>query len=189
MVFAIPLAIKSVPCILRGIKWAPAIRYARVVLPRLNNRSNSARFVLRSITAVGVLLSAHPALLAAQSPRDTLRLTLLAARPRAPEANPEFVAGRLDTAVAHGQLRQARLFPFNPVVSVLLPGGGVKGRVDPVVSQELKIFGQRGLRVAGAEAEVARASAGIGDVSRITLGDVARAFNRLAAAESRVRLG
>lgn len=123
----------------------------------------------------------------AQTAPDTLRLTLSDARARALLGNPELAAVRLDTAIAAGTLRQSRLLPFNPTASVLLGSGG-SGNVNPVLSQELEVFGQRGLRVAGARAGAARAAAGVADVTRVTLADVDRAFYRLVAAASRTAL-
>ena len=140
------------------------------------------------ITAVGLMPGVAGARLGAQSPTDTVRLALRDVRERALRFNPELAAVRLDTAIARGNLRQARLLPFNPTASVLLPGSGAGSSVNASLSQELEVFGQRGLRVAGAAAGVDRAAAGIADVSRLTLGDVDRAFYRLVAITSRVTL-
>ena len=140
------------------------------------------------ITAVGLMPGLASARLRAQSPADTVRLALRDVRERALRFNPELAAVRLDTAIARGNLRQARLLPFNPTANVLLPGSVAGSSVNASLSQELEVFGQRGLRVAGAAAGVDRAAAGIADVSRLTLGDVDRAFYRFVAATSRVTL-
>lgn len=142
---------------------------------------------MRSSTCLRLLLLVAGVRLEAQAPVDTLSLTLAEARLRALRANPELVAVRLDTAIARGNLRQARLLPFNPTAS-LLPGARSLGGTNAVLSQEFEVFGQRSLRVAGATAGVARAAAGIADASRLTLGDVDRAFYRYVATASRLRL-
>lgn len=142
---------------------------------------------MRSSTCLRLLLLAVGVRLEAQAPVDTLPLTLAEARLRALRANPGLAAVRLDTAVARGNLRQARLLPFNPTVS-LVPGTRSIGGTNVVLSQEFEVFGQRRLRGAWATAGVARAAAGIADASRLTLGDVDRAFYRYVAATSRLTL-
>jgi cobalt-zinc-cadmium efflux system outer membrane protein len=141
-----------------------------------------------AITGLGIALVAVGARLDAQAPIDTVRLALVDVRARALRFNPELAAVRLDTAIARGTLRQARLLPFNPTATVLLPGTGAGSRVNASLSQEIEVFGQRGLRVAGAMAGVDRAAAGIADARRLTLGDVDRAFYRFIAATSRLTL-
>jgi len=118
-------------------------------------------------------------------PVDTLRLTLADARARAVRANPELLAARLDTAVARGQLRQARVLRFNPAVEILPPPGE-----EPVlgISQEIEIFGQRGTRVAMARAGIEGAEASVANVMRQTIGQVDRAFYQLASAVQRSKL-
>lgn len=142
---------------------------------------------MRPSTCLPLLLLVAGVRLEAQVPVDTLRLTLAEARLRALRANPELAAVRLDTAIARGNLRQARLLPFNPTAS-LLPGSRSRGGTNAVLSQEFEVFGQRSLRVTGATAGVARAAAGIADASRLTLGDVDRAFYRYVASASRLTL-
>lgn len=139
-------------------------------------------------TLFGIFLFAAGTRTNAQSSPDTLRLSLSEARARALRANPELAAARLDTAIARGNLRQSRLLPFNPTASVLLRGAGQSGGPDVALSQEFEVFGQRGLRVAGANAGLVRASAGVANARRLTIGDVDRAFYRFVAAQNRVSL-
>ncbi len=122
----------------------------------------------------------------AQQPVDSLRLSLSDARVRALRANPELHAARLDTAVARGELRQAGVLSFNPSVDVLA-GGGESG-VEPGISQEVEVFGQRGLRVNAGRAGLEQARAGVANTMRLTIGDVDLAFYGLVAATRRMAL-
>lgn len=117
---------------------------------------------------------------------DTVRLTLLEARTRALENNPELLAIRFDSAIARGELRQAGNLRFNPTADVLAGAGGNAAEFG--LAQEIEVLGQRAVRQAASRAELARANAGITDAARLTLGDVDRAFNRLFAATKRVAL-
>ena len=94
---------------------------------------------------------------------------------------------RLDTAIARGELRQASvLLPSNPTAELLSAGGG-KG-AEPAISQQIELFGQRGVRRSAAGAGMERARATIADVTRRTLGEVDRSFYRLVAATQRAEL-
>ena len=127
---------------------------------------------------------AQSAVAVAEGRGDTVRFSLTESRARAVRANPDLQAVSLDTAIAIGVLRQdAVLFRFNPAIDVLAAGGG-KG-VEPSVSQEIEVFGQRGLRVASGSAGVVRARAAVTDVVRLTIGAVDRAFYRAFAAIQR----
>lgn len=111
---------------------------------------------------------------------DTLRLTLSAARSTALRANPSLLAARLDTAVARGELRQASLFiRSNPTVDL---------GFEPGVSQEIEVFGQQATRTTAARAGLARAGANVTNATRLTIGDVDRAFFGLYSAVRRSRL-
>lgn len=117
---------------------------------------------------------------------DTLRLTLVDARTRGLRDNPTLVATRLDTSIARGELRQASTLPFNPSSDVLAPIAG--NGVEVGVTQELEIFGQRGPRTAAGRAALSRATAGIVNTARLTVGEVDRAFYRLVSASERTIL-
>ena len=118
---------------------------------------------------------------------DTVRLTLDDARARALRANPELVAARFDTAIAGGELRQAALpLRFNPVADVLGARGG--NGVEAGVSKELELFGQRGVRVGARRAGFERATAGVANAARLTVGAVDRTFYRLVSDSRRLAL-
>ena len=140
----------------------------------------------------GILLLWSSALLgqsappAKNPPADTLRLRLAEARARAMGGNPDLSSARLDSAIARGELRQAGLLRFNPTTEVLTPGGG-KG-VEYGVTQEIELLGQRGLRLRAGRAGLERASAGVRNATRLTTGDVDRAFFRLYSAARRGEL-
>lgn len=128
--------------------------------------------------------------LGAQSPdsrvTDTIVVSLAEARLRALRANPGLVATRLDTTIVRGQIRQARLIRFNPVADVLTTTGG--DQLEAGVSQEIEIFGQRGKRIAAARAGFERATAGVANATRLTIGEVDRTFYRLVSASQRTKL-
>lgn len=118
---------------------------------------------------------------------DTVRLTLDDARTRALRANPELVAARFDTAIARGELGQAALpLRFNPVADVLGARGG--NGVEAGVTQELEVFGQRSVRVGARRAGLERATAGVANATRLTVGVVDRTFYRLVATSRRLAL-
>lgn len=117
---------------------------------------------------------------------DTIRLTLSDARTRGVRANPDLVAARLDTAVALGELRQARIIRFNPSADVLAKPTGEE--LEAGLSQEIEVFGQRGARISAAKAGAERANASVADVTRLIVGQVDRTFYRLAAVTQRAKL-
>lgn len=118
---------------------------------------------------------------------DTLRLTLPAARSAALQANPSLAAARLDTTIARGELRQASLFfATNPSVEALGARGG--NGLEAGISQEIEVFGQQRSRAAAGRAGLGRATAGVADATRLTLGDVDRAFYQLYSANRRSSL-
>ena len=136
-------------------------------------------------------MSSTPAFAGAQDPPpsvgDTLRLTLPAARSATLKANPSLAAARLDTTVARGELRQASLFfATNPSVDVL--GARSGNGLEAGISQVIEVFGQQRSRAAAAHAGLARATASVADATRLTLGDVDRAFYQLYSANRRSRL-
>ena len=134
------------------------------------------------------MTAAHP--LSAQAGpgvgADTIRLSLSEARARALSANPGLAAARLDTAVARGLLRQARVIRFNPSADVVARPNGKD--LEAGISQEIEIFGQRGARVAVGRAGMQRAEAGVTNALRLVIGEVDRAFYRLGSAMQRTAL-
>ncbi|TMB02654.1 MAG: TolC family protein [Deltaproteobacteria bacterium] len=123
-------------------------------------------------------------------PADALRLADALVRARA--ASPALRAAAADLDAARGRLRQARLIPANPVLTGDLarhtaPGEDTKDR-GVQLEQEIEVGGQRGLRIAGAEHDVAHADYLLADRRRTVEGEVRRAFFGLAAADRRLRL-
>lgn len=118
--------------------------------------------------------------------RDTLPLSLTEVRRLALGANPDLAAVGLDTAIAHGELRQAGVLRFNPSADVVGANGGTG--VEAGLSQEVEIFGQRGARIAAGKAGMQRARFRVRDATRRLVGDVDRSFYRLAAAVRRANL-
>jgi len=117
---------------------------------------------------------------------DTIRLSLNEARSRALGENPDLHAARLDTAVARGQLRQARVIRFNPSADVVARPNG--DDLEAGISQEIEIFGQRGARIAAGRAGLQRAEARVTNAARVVIGEVDRTFYQLASATQRTKL-
>ena len=138
----------------------------------------------RTAWLVGVMATAH---LAAAPPACALRLAEVLARARA--ASPAVQVTVADLDATRGRLRQARLLPANPVISADLarhtaPGEDTKDR-GVQLEQEIEVGGQRGLRIAAAGHDVARADYLLADRRRTVEGEVRRAFFGLAAADRR----
>jgi cobalt-zinc-cadmium efflux system outer membrane protein len=140
----------------------------------------------RGIGLLWLAIAAAPQVSASQAPGDTIRLTLAQARALAQRANPELLATRVDTTIAHGVLRQAGILRFNPSADLLAASGG--NGAETGVSQELELFGQRSARLSVGRASYARASASVANATRLTLGEVERAFYRLAFSARRTAL-
>lgn len=122
--------------------------------------------------------------LSPQRARDSVRLSLIEARALALRQNPELGAARLDTAVAQGELQQAGLLlRFNPEAELL--GATAEKGLEIGFSQQLEIFGQQGARRGAAQSGLERAQSAVRNASRLTLGELDRAFYRLVAAVRR----
>ena len=120
---------------------------------------------------------------------DTLRLTLEEAQRLALTRNPAFLADATEREIALGDLRQARVYSFNPEAELEAPASastGGLGRYEATLSQEVEWAGQRGLRIDAAEIGVARAERWVVDAARRTLADVSTAFYAALAAERRL---
>jgi len=108
---------------------------------------------------------------------------------RARAANATVLAARAEVEAARGRALQARVLPSNPVVAgSLARHTGAEGQeVDREVSlaQEIEVGGQRGLRIAVGQQDVARAEFVLTDRLRAVEADVRRAFAGLLAAERR----
>ena len=125
------------------------------------------------------------------SSADSLTLSLRDAQRLAVRQNPSFLAARQETAIAGGELRQARAYRFNPELNVLAPGTAPRGSGSPyelTLTQEVEWAGQRGLRIDAADFGVTRASASVRNAARLTLADATTAYYRALATEQRLRL-
>lgn len=144
------------------------------------------------LAAVLVSTAMQPGIARAQSsqvpvsaPGDTIVLTLEEVHRLALQRNLEFLANRQETAVALGELRQARAYRFNPDLSVVGPrGSGTSAELT--LMQEIEWAGQRGLRIGAARSGVTGASAAVRDAGRLTLADASVAFFRALAAQRRL---
>lgn len=155
--------------------------------------------ILRVCVAAAVLvpLGAGPARAQVAAPDgrvpapagDTLILSLSEAQRLALRQNPAFLADRQEAEVARGELRQARIYNFNPVVEFEAPGaisaGGV-GEYEARISQEIEWAGQWGLRQEAAEIGLGRAEHFVRNAARLTLAEASSAFYRALAAERRL---
>ena len=165
--------------------------------PSATRRTRLLHQLLRGLTAATLYL-ATVRLAAAQTPAatpassgtaDTLTLTLREVQQRAVGRNPAFLAARQDTAIARGELRQARVYQFNPDASLQIPGVGLGGDRSPAeltVLQELEIGGQRGLRIGAARLGLTRAGGTVRNAARLTSAEASTAFYRALTAERRL---
>lgn len=168
-----------VPILTRNCSAAVDGRSHRVVRPARRTAVGRTGHSIVVLCCLALPLSAQPR-------ADTTRLTLTEARHLALRGNPELVAARLDTAIARGQLRQARVLRFNPTADVLATTSG--DELEAGVSQEIEIFGQRGVRISAGRAAMERATAGVANVRRLVVGEVDRTFYRLVSASQRTKL-
>lgn len=124
-------------------------------------------------------------------PRDTVRLTLAAAQRLSLERSPTFLADREEREIARGDLRQARVLPFNPQLELETPGAatdGGFGRYEAALSQEIEWAGQRGLRIDAAESGVRRAAFSVRDAARRTVAETSEAYYAALAAGRRLEV-
>ena len=138
-------------------------------------------------SAAGVASSAPAARSGATT--DTVALSLDDVRRLTIGQNPSFLAARQETAIARGGLRQARVYRFNPDLSLVTPGvgvGGARNATELTLMQEIEFAGQRGLRIGAARTGMARASSAVQNAARLTLADASTAFYRALAAERRL---
>ncbi|NJD20866.1 MAG: TolC family protein [Gemmatimonadetes bacterium] len=122
---------------------------------------------------------------------DTLVLDLAEARRLASRQNPYLLSRRREAEAARGRLRQARVYSFNPEVSlrsVEVGGGRTLRAYEGEISQELEWAGSWGIRAAVAEREAEREALLADDAGRQTLSAVATLFLSALAAQERLRL-
>lgn len=144
----------------------------------------------RAVSGAVVLVLAWCGTAAAQAPEPWV-LTLDAALSRARERAPAVIEARARVPIARGAVVEARPWqPYDPEIEV---AGGARLLDDRTalefegsIGQRFELGGQRGARVAAAEARVAAASAEADDAVRRALAETAAAFHRAAYAEQRL---
>jgi cobalt-zinc-cadmium efflux system outer membrane protein len=117
-------------------------------------------------------------------------MTVEEALQHALKRNPELQIMKLEEDSTSGQLEKARLFLINnPTI-----GGNISKKERPQgevgdsftnygfkLSQEFEVAGQRGLRIAVAENELARVQSGIKDRERVLISEVKDSFTKVLA--------
>lgn len=124
-------------------------------------------------------------------PGDTLTLDLAAVRRLASERNPALLARRREAEAEAGRYRQARVYPYNPEVSLRsaeVGSGRTLDGYEAEVSQEVEWAGQWGLRADVARARAERADWMAGDAERQIVADASVRFLEALAAEERLTL-
>ncbi|MDT7043694.1 TolC family protein [Candidatus Nitronereus thalassa] len=110
------------------------------------------------------------------------------------ERNPDLLAARQELEVARGREVKAQLFNrFNPSVNGQVwnrnnPGSGNVTDSQVLLSQEVEVAGQRGLRREAATRNVTQVEAQIKDRERLITGQVMRAFFQALTLEKRLEL-
>jgi cobalt-zinc-cadmium efflux system outer membrane protein len=150
-------------------------------------RSRSRRSAAWLLVAVAV-----PAAAGAQQATGAATITLEEALALAQERSPVLRAQGAEVEAARGRLQTARTYPYNPEISLQAarrtsPGGDSTDRAVEA-SQEIEIGGQRGRRVAVAEASLAAADARLARARRVLAGDVAVAFADVLRARDALRI-
>lgn len=144
------------------------------------------------------VLSARAVAQPAAPGSSPIQLTLGEAIAQALVRNRDLRVSRIDIDISRGRLQQAQRYPFNPELSLEGDGGRGVGREEPVrrgvgggkvgLSQVIEVRGQRGLRVRGAEADLARSQWTARDTERDVVAEVTRAFTELLIAQERITL-
>lgn len=113
--------------------------------------------------------------------------------------NPQLQVVRRDLDMARGELTQARLYPFNPILEVGGNEGRSRSKAPPQeqrnvrgvaigFSQVIELRGQRALRTDIAAANLTQMEWVIRDTERRILADVMRLFGELLVAQARLEL-
>lgn len=126
----------------------------------------------------------------AAAPASAERITLDEALKRAEQHSPELQAAEADVEVSEGVLLGARTLPYNPALDVRLGpafgGGQTFFEYEVGLSQTLELGGQRGKRIAGAEARRGASEARLRFTRYFTALRVRRAFFLALVAHSRL---
>ncbi|GJL52968.1 MAG: RND transporter [Nitrospirales bacterium] len=108
--------------------------------------------------------------------------------------NPDLLAARQELEVARGRKVKAYLFnQFNPTINGQVwnrnnPGSGNVTDSQVLLSQQVEVAGQRGLRREAATRNVTRVEAQVKDRERLITGQVKRAFFQALALKKRLEL-
>lgn len=144
-------------------------------------RTTLCRLLVALVGVLGVTVDA-------QGQSDTLRVTLHDARRMVLTQSPAYLADAQVRDVAEGQLRQARLYAYNPEVELEAPttiSNGVN-TYDAWLWQEVEWAGQRGLRIGAAEQGLSAAEGFVSDAARRALAEASMAFYAALSAQRRV---
>lgn len=176
----------------RGVPSAdhlmPCERFAQYATRRMLRAVVAAACTLLGGTAPGSTLAAQTP--ARPVPADTLTLSLVKVQRLAARSNLEFLSARQEIAIARGDLRQARVYRFNPDLALQATGGSL-GSDSPyglALTQEIEFAGQRGLRISAARTGVMRASSIVRDAGRLTLAHASLNYYRALAADQRLEV-
>lgn len=156
---------------------------------------------LRSLLS-GIVLTAAAVTTVCAQPREmsaaSVDVTLAQAIDQALERNLGLTVSRRDVEISQGRLRQARRYPFNPELGLDGDIGRATAREDSDrrgvgggrvgLSQVIEIRGQRGWRIAGAEADLARVEWAARDTRREVIAETTKAFSALLVAQDRLAL-
>lgn len=121
-------------------------------------------------------------------------LTLDDALDLAQEQNPDLLAARQELEVARGRLVTAEFANrFNPTIRGRgfnrdFADGGSGRQMQILLSQEVEVAGQRGLRIEEAKRNLSMVQAVVQDRERVLMGTVKRAFYQALVWRERVRL-
>lgn len=158
------------------------------------------RYLLVRRNKLGFILSCLLAFMSFTSPLEAGQensITLDDAISLALKQNPELTATRKSLDIARGELLQARIYPFNPELSI---GSGFgKGRtfeneesrstssVQIDLSQTVELKGQWSLRIRRSMANREQVDWSIRDMERRVIGIVTQSFNDMLISEERLR--
>jgi cobalt-zinc-cadmium efflux system outer membrane protein len=120
---------------------------------------------------------------------DTLQLAISDVQRLAIRQNLNLLATRQELSIAAGALRQARVYQFNPDLTLQSAGDrGTDGPFQVLLTQEIEWAGQRGLRISAAREGQARATAFVQNAARVSLASASVGFYRAFASERRLEV-
>ena len=181
-----------------GRSSAPSIHRVRRSAPTPGTHGRVARHLalqalcylaLITVATLPTARSAGAQIAPGAAASDTLTLSLAEVQRLVIRQNPALLATRQETAIAGGELRQARVYQLNPDLSLQAVGGSFGGSGSPyelALTQEIEWAGQRGLRIGAARTGLTRASSVVQNAGRLTLAEASTGFYRALAAERRL---